>query len=87
MSRSGFGRGKVILLGEHAVVHGEPALAGALTRGVRAVASPGAAWLRVAPWDLEATPDGEAPIDQAFAAILRATLPGVGLCCRRKGQR
>jgi mevalonate kinase len=76
MSRSGLGRGKVILLGEHAVVHGEPALAGALARGVRAVAAPGAAHLRVAAWGLEARPDGVAPVDRAFAAILEATGAG-----------
>ncbi|MBI5480165.1 MAG: mevalonate kinase [Deltaproteobacteria bacterium] len=76
MSGSGFGRGKVILLGEHAVVHGEPALAGALARGVRAEAAAGAAHLRVAAWGLEARPDGAAPVDRAFAAILAATGAG-----------
>jgi mevalonate kinase len=76
MSRSGFGRGKVILLGEHAVVHGEPALAGALARGVRAVAAPGAPCLRVAAWGLVARPDGAAPVDRAFAVILEATGAG-----------
>jgi mevalonate kinase len=76
MSGSGFGRGKVILLGEHAVVHGEPALAGALARGVRAAAAAGPAQLRVAPWGIEARPDGAAPVDRAFAAILAATGAG-----------
>jgi mevalonate kinase len=76
MSGAGFGRGKVILLGEHAVVHGEPALAGALARGVRAVAAPGPAQLRVAPWGVEARPGGAAPVDRAFAAMLAATGAG-----------
>jgi mevalonate kinase len=35
-----FGPGKVILLGEHGVVYGHPALAGPISRGVRAWAEP-----------------------------------------------
>jgi mevalonate kinase len=40
MNRDGFAHGKVILFGEHAVVHGAPALAVGIDRGVRVSASP-----------------------------------------------
>ena len=32
----GFGHAKIILIGEHGVVHGQPALAAGLTAGVQA---------------------------------------------------
>ena len=69
----GFGRGKVILLGEHAVVHGCPAIAVGIERGVRATATPAERdILRLAPWDLEVEPDsaGVEPLERAFAAAL-----------------
>jgi mevalonate kinase len=50
-----YGHGKVILLGEHSVVHGRPALAKAVSNGasVRAELSPDAATsLHIAPWDV-----------------------------------
>ncbi len=40
MTRHGFGSAKLILLGEHVVVHGVPAIAAGLTRGVRAALTP-----------------------------------------------
>jgi len=69
----GFGRGKVILLGEHAVVHGYPAIAAGIDRGVHADAREGVRdVLRIAPWNLELEPDAssEEPLQRAFAAIL-----------------
>jgi mevalonate kinase len=69
----GFGRGKVILLGEHAVVHGYPAIAAGIERGVHAeAASAERDLLLLDPWDLalEPDPEGEEPLQRAFAAVL-----------------
>ncbi len=74
----GFGRGKVILLGEHAVVHGRPAIAVGIERGVTADAVVAERdLLRLAPWDLTLGPDAESdePLERAFAAAL-ALYPG-----------
>ena len=69
----GFGRGKVILLGEHAVVHGCPAIAVGIERGVTAEAVTAERdLLRLSPWDLALGPaaEGEEPLERAFAAAL-----------------
>jgi len=73
MSSTGFGRGKVILLGEHGVVYGRPALACGIERGVLAEATPSdASLLIIDAWDLSITPDAEAdqPLARAFDALL-----------------
>ncbi|MCZ6805425.1 MAG: mevalonate kinase [Deltaproteobacteria bacterium] len=70
----GFGRGKVILLGEHAVVHGYPAIAVGIERGVVAEASPADEdLLKLSPWNVDVRPDptGE-PLERAFAVALSA---------------
>jgi mevalonate kinase len=69
----GFGRGKVILLGEHAVVHGYPAIAVGIEKGVTAEAqSAERDLLRLSPWNLALRPDpqGDEPLERAFAAAL-----------------
>jgi mevalonate kinase len=59
--------GKVILLGEHAVVYGVPALCGALRGGAEVAVVPGAGALRVPAWDV-VTPRA----DELLAPVTRA---------------
>jgi mevalonate kinase len=74
--RTGTACGKVILLGEHAVVYGVPALAVGIDRGARATATPiaaGPSTLRVRGWEVQAT-DGDTSNDlgRAFTALRSA---------------
>jgi mevalonate kinase len=68
--------GKVILLGEHAVVYGVPALAGALDGGAHVQSRPGRGLLRIPAWGVEIDPrreDDERSVAGAYRA-LRAAL-------------
>jgi mevalonate kinase len=73
-----FGRGKIILLGEHAVVYGVPALAAGIGRGVWARAGladatrADATRLAITPWNIEVRPDGDGDLSRALAALLDA---------------
>ncbi|MFO0736559.1 MAG: mevalonate kinase [Labilithrix sp.] len=73
---NGHAHGKVILFGEHAVVHGVPAIAVGIDRGARAVAtsSPAPSTLRVAGWNITATEGAsDTPLDRAWSGVLAAT--------------
>jgi mevalonate kinase len=67
---TGFGHGKIILVGEHAVVHGHAAIAAGISAGVAAEATPGAGRLRVPAWSLEAIAGDGTPVGRALAAVL-----------------
>lgn len=67
---TGFGHGKIILVGEHAVVHGHAAIAAGISAGVAAEATPGAGRLSVPAWSLEAATDDGTPVGRALAAVL-----------------
>jgi mevalonate kinase len=78
------GHGKVILLGEHAVVYGQPALAAGLSVGVWAAAGPGGGQLTAPTWGLQAHLNDGTAVGQAFEAILKH-FPGEALDVRLGG--
>lgn len=67
----GFGHGKVILVGEHAVVHGHAAVAAGISTGVTVEARPGTGRLRIPEWGLEAVAGDGTPVGRALEAIVR----------------
>ncbi len=76
--RSAFGPGKVILLGEHGVVYGHPALAAPISRGMRAYGEPAEATQLEIPQGLSA--EHQASLERAFArAAKKARYPEVSV--------
>ncbi len=67
---TGVGHGKVILLGEHAVVFGHAAVAAGLAASVRAHASPGTGGLSAPAWQLEAQVGDDSLPGRAVARLL-----------------
>jgi mevalonate kinase len=68
--------GKVIFLGEHAVVYGVPAVAVGIERGVRAVARPlerGPTRLAVAVWGVEIDANDERDLGRALRALVEVS--------------
>jgi mevalonate kinase len=74
----GFGHGKVILVGEHAVVYGHAALAVGISTGISVEARTGTGRLQVPAWKLEASTGDDTPVGRALAAIVgRMEAPGL----------
>lgn len=69
--------GKVILLGEHSVVYGHPALAGALTDGATVKITPGQGDLVIENWNVRLSP--QTPCEHALGHAYRALRKTLGL--------
>ncbi len=67
----GFGHGKLILVGEHAVVYDQPALAAGISVGITAQATAGDGALSVPAWSLSARADDGTTVGRGLDAILK----------------
>ncbi len=80
----GHAAGKVILLGEHAVVYGVPALAGALPGGVTIERAPGTGLVRIPAWALELDLTAASSEALSVGRALRAILARLGMSSPRR---
>ena len=64
----GFGHGKIVLVGEHAVVYGHPAIAAGISAGVTVTARAGSGRISVPAWGLQATADDGSEVGRASVA-------------------
>jgi mevalonate kinase len=77
---TGFGHAKVILLGEHAVVYGQPAVAAGIAAGVRCTASPGQGNIRAPAWQMDVQVGDGSMVSQAVERLCeRLHTPAGGL--------
>lgn len=67
-----FAPGKILLFGEHAVVHGEPAIAAVLSTGVHARIVPGTGELEAPAWGLQTRSGAQDRPAQAWTALCEA---------------
>jgi len=67
----GYGHGKVILVGEHAVVYGHAAIAAGISVGISVVARPGNGRLQVPAWGLDARAGDGSDVGRALSLLLR----------------
>lgn len=69
LEATGFGHGKVILLGEHAVVHGHAALAAGLAAGIEARVRRGTGLITAPAWSLSCHADDDSKPARAIRAV------------------